>query len=586
MPNPAPQRQRLRSWPTPKVADVIFRQTFESTRTAVPAYGTAHPDSATYPNHKLVHAKVVEDQGLFLELWYAADRSNQEDYNYSLTFQYGGNPNYPRITRTYILPRSPAPLALGSEDPGGSMFGSGEFFQPGGEDSYRQPGGVFRYFTSAIPAGVLVAQSERPLGDELNGLYVEVTRIYDVIPGLEEGASSDALGQTDDGYTVERPIQDKDWVRLTWKIILPRTIADTYRRDNFDQCPIPGYINLYLADERIEVNAESNQTSTIVRVYEGNMFATPDASVSFSSVVGQSRQIPGIIPPEKFLDSITTKQETKRVLDPAGQNIDAITSPDGSLTLVESRVTPEGTNTGNRIVTATKYSNPGQLTGKSWDNDLRDYMPYTVEVMSPEAAAALPEIAGEELQIQPINRYWSIVTRETPRDTQFDIKSYFSTTPFKWPAVLPSSGDGRLEWGTIKRKNPQTGLPVEDVLFYEYELTPVWSGICKSKVELWWQKEPPDFNGIEAMNPTEIAISWPIGSIRIPSCLHFGYLFEGTTGTDNPRWESVNFSKRILPTNYTEWPDSIIADYDVTPYKGGFRVRRITVYKPNYAAAP
>lgn len=584
MPNPAPQRQRLRAWPTPKVADVIFRQTFESTRTAVPAYGTPHPDTATYPNHKLVHAKVVEDQGLFLELWYAADRSNQEDYNYSLTYPYGGNPNYPRITRTYILPRSPSPLALGSADPGGSMFGTGEYFQPGGVSGYRQPDGTSRYFTSALPAGVLVAQSERPLGDELNGLYVEVTRVYDVIPGLEEGASSDALGQTDDGYSVERPLQDKDWVRLTWKIILPRTIADAYRRDNFDQCPIPGYTNLYLVDEKIQVNEESNQTSTIVRVYEGNMFGVFN-DVSSSSVVGQSKQNPGIIPPEKFLDSITTKQETKRVLFPEGQDIDAITSPDGSLTLVESRVAPEGTNTGNRIVTATKYSSPGSLTGKSWDNDIRDYLPYTIRVMRPEDAAELPEISGEEMQIQPINRYWSIVTTETPRDVSVSgIKTYFSTTPFKWPAVLPSSGLGQLEYGTIKRKNPQTGLTVEDVLYYDYELRPTWSGICKSKVELWWQREPPDFNEIQAMEPTEIVISWPIGSIRIPPCLHMDYTFFGTTGTDNPRWEFLEFSKTIPATNYTEWPDSVIADFDVTPYKGGFRVRKITVYKPNYAA--
>lgn len=584
MPNPAPQRQRLRAWPTPKVADVIFRQTFESTRTAVPAYGTPHPDTATYPNHKLVHAKVVDDQGLFLELWYAADRSNQEDYNYSLTFPYGGNPNYPRITRTYILPRSPAPLALGSADPGGSMFGTGEYFQPDGVSGYRQPGGVFRYFTSALPAGVLVAQSERPLGDELNGLYVEVTRVYDVIPGLEEGASSDALGQTDDGYTVERPLQDKGWVRLTWKIVLPRTIADTYRRDNFDQCPIPGYINLLLVDERIETNPESNQTSNIVRVYEGNMAGLVTPSVA--TIVGQSRQIPGVIPPEKFLDSILTKQETKRVLDPGSENLEFITSPDGSLTLVESRIAPEGTNIGNQIVTATKYSSPGQLTGKSWDNDIRDYLPYTIRVMRPEDAAELPEISGEEMQIQPINRHWSIVTTETPRDTQFDIKSYYSTTPFKWPAVLPPDGDDKaLQWGIIRKKNQATGNFNDEVLWYDFELIPAWSGICKSKVELWWQREPPDFNGIRALEPTEIVVSWPIGNIRVPACLHYDYTFVWNTGTENPRWEDgISFTKYVPPTDPPFRPDSVVADYDVTPYKGGFRVRRITVYKPNYAA--
>jgi len=574
----APQRQRTRVFPTPKIADVIIRQVFESTRTTVPAYGTAHPDTAKYPNHKLVHAKVIDEQGLFLELWYAADRSNQEDYNYSLTYPYGGNPAYPRITRTYILPRSPDPLALGSTDPGGSMFGIEGYRRPDSTSRYRRPDGTSQYFRTSLPAGVLVAQSERPLGDELNGLYVEVTRVYDVIPGLEDQVSSDGLGQTDDGYSVERPMQDKNWIRLTWKIVLPRTIADTYRRDNFDVCPIPRYQFLYLVDERIQVNEESNQTSTIVRVYEGDQRDTKDTSDA--TIVGKNKQYPGIIPPEKFLLETESKQLTKRILSPESIDLDGNSIP-ADFTLVESKVDPEGTNSGSKTVVATSYNNIAPLNGKQWDNETRSYIPYTVQVIPASEALSFPEPVGAELSIQPINRYWSIVTTETPSSTSTSLRSYYSTTPFSWPAVLPSSDQGALKIGTIRRKDRRTGeFTGEKILWYDFELIPAWSGICKTFVEIGWSPNPPDFVPIQTMNPTEIVISWPIGSVRIPKCLHAKYTFEGTTGTENPDWEFLDFERVVPATNYETWPESIVADFDVTPYKGGFRTRKITVFRP------
>lgn len=579
----APQRQRTRVFPTPKVADVIIQQVFESTRTVIPAYGTAHPDTAKYPNHKLVHARVIDEQGLFLELWYAADRSNQEDYNYSLTYPYGGNTSYPRITRTYILPRSPDPLAQGSPDPGGVLFGIGEYRRPEGTFEYRRPDGASQYERSG-QSGVLVAQSERPLGDELNGLYVEVTRVYDVIPGLEDQTSSDGLGQTDDGYSVERPLQDKDWIRLTWKISLPRLVADTYRKSNLDQCPIPGYEFLFLVNESIQTSPDSNQVSEIVRVYEGNSSAAgqylPESS---ATLTGKSRQLPGVIPPEKFLSYTESQELAKRVLSP--DIIDVLPSAPAGWTFVEAKVAPEGTNTGNKVVVSTQYE-LGALEGKSWDNETRSYIPYTIEVVQSTLAMSLPDIAGEEKNIQPINRYWSIVTTERPSENANTLRSYYTTTPFSWPAVLPSFGTNALQVGTLGRKDRRTGeLTGEKVLWYDFELVPAWSGICKAFVEIGWSKSPPAFTPIQAMAPTEIVISWPVGTLRIPKCLHSAYVFTGTTGTENPDWEFLSFRRTVAATNYITWPESIVAEFDVSPYKGGFRTRKVSVFRP-YDATP
>ena len=574
----APQRQRTRVYPTPKIADVIISQRFETTRTAVPAYGSAHPDSTQYPNHKFVYARVADEQGLFFEFVYAANRANQEDYNYEITYPYGGEIKYPRITRKYILPRGDNSLSLGSADPGTTLTGLYEYRQPGGQLRYLQPSGGFTYEFQAITQATLVAQSERPLGDELNSLYVEVTRVYDVIPGSEDSTSSNGFGQVDNGYTVERPIQDKNWVRLTWTLELPRTVADTYRKDNFDQCPISGYINLFLVNESIKSADDQNQTSKIVRVYEGNIAG--DATISEASVKGRAREFPGKMPPEKFLSFVETRTDSNRVITPDDFELDEVSAPTG-MQLLGSKVAPDGTNSGERSVTATKYE-LGTVSGKRWDDNLRDYIPYTVSVVSSDDGINYVEEPGEQIEVQPINRYWSIVTRETPRETALPelVKEYYTSRSFTWPAVLPSGGPGALRWDGLNRRMPRGSDTFIKELFYQFTLRRAWSGICKAKVRLWWQKNTPIINPIEAMQPTEIDVSWPIGRIFVPPCLHGRYNFNGTTGDNNPDYGLANFQMIVDATNYVDWPESLLVSSKSEPYKGGFRCEEVIIYSP------
>jgi hypothetical protein len=574
----APQRQRTRVYPTPKIADVIIRQSFETTRTAIPAYGTAHPDATQYPNHKLVYVRVADEQGLYFEFLYAANRSNQEDYNYEITYPYGGEIKYPRITRKYVLPRGDNALALGSADPGTTLTGLYEYKQPGGQFGYKQPGGVFTYEFQAITQATLVAQSERPLGDELNGLYVEVTRVYDVIPGSEDPTTSDGFGQVDNGYTVERPIQDKNWVRLTWTLELPRTVADTYRKDNFDQCPISGYSNLYLVNEQIKSADDQNQTSKLVRIYEGNIAGDP--VISQNSVKGRAREFPGKMPPEKFLSFVETRTDANRVITPDDISLEAVTAPSG-MQLLGSKVAPDGTNSGERSVTATRYD-IGTVSGKRWDDNLRDYVPYTVSVVSADDGINYVETPGEQIEVQPINRYWSIVTRETPRETAAPglVKEYETSRPFVWPAVLPSGGPGALRWDGLNRRMPKGSDTFINELFYQFTLRRAWSGSCRTKIRVWWQKSPPIVNPIEAMQPTEIRVSWPIGTIVVPPCLHGRYDFNGTTGDNNPDYGPANFQMVVDATNYTDWPESLLISSENEPYKGGFRCTEVIVYSP------
>ena len=94
--NPAKKRfiQRV----SPLGTDILFYE-IGSLPTPAPAYGTAHYDVAAWPNHKLIFIQPEGDSGMLYRLFYAADRPNQDLYNF--TDEEGR-----ALVRTYLIPRS------------------------------------------------------------------------------------------------------------------------------------------------------------------------------------------------------------------------------------------------------------------------------------------------------------------------------------------------------------------------------------------------------------------------------------------------------------------------------------------------
>jgi hypothetical protein len=84
----APFRQDRRIFPTPIIGDVLFSEVRDCTRALIPEYGTSHPDTNKWPDHKLVYVKTVdiERDGVF-EFFYAAERENQDLYNFSSSYR-------------------------------------------------------------------------------------------------------------------------------------------------------------------------------------------------------------------------------------------------------------------------------------------------------------------------------------------------------------------------------------------------------------------------------------------------------------------------------------------------------------------
>ena len=146
---PSPQRQTVLTFATPSVADLFFYETVDAQGIALeslPQYGTAHPDSRKWPNHKLVYIQNDSEEGLFYKFFYAADRESQDAYNYEL--REGRS-----LMRTYVLPRADYPTLL--PPPAGGTL------------------------DSVFTAYGFTGDSLVDIGEPLNGWYVVIQRQYE-----------------------------------------------------------------------------------------------------------------------------------------------------------------------------------------------------------------------------------------------------------------------------------------------------------------------------------------------------------------------------------------------------------------------
>jgi hypothetical protein len=107
--NPTPHRQRVVIFPTPNVDDLLFYELVDNHRVGeknVPDYGTAHPDTTKWPNHRLIHIKAHDDQGKMWRYYYAADQLEQDDDNWSHSQADIGGTRFDAVSRDYLVRRS------------------------------------------------------------------------------------------------------------------------------------------------------------------------------------------------------------------------------------------------------------------------------------------------------------------------------------------------------------------------------------------------------------------------------------------------------------------------------------------------
>lgn len=617
-------RQAARLLPTPRVEDLIF---FEERKSLVTArsnpkgttppypYGTLYtainPGTTLYTSHKLVLVEDVDETGLVQNFWYAADRDDQDSYNYSILFPWSENPNFYQVSREYIVPREGyEPDPLGTPEPSDPFAGTWTYLRPDGDDYFR-PGGVDSYIrpASVSSGAVLVGQSMQPLEyqSRISSLYVRVTKIYQKIPGTDDSPPGSGSSQNDRGYVVTRIYGGINSFRLVWTITLPRTVADNYKAPPFTNCIIPGYENLLLVNEKIEASNENNQTSTVTRIYEGNISGDPFPSAD--RIYYSGTFYPGNLPPDKFVVSKRKVVTEVTISTPESESTSSpSTSPETTpspkysrLESVEAKpgqVAPQ--NEGTKEVTYWTDIETAVLSGNQWDNTIRDYVPYVTFVLPSDAYPLFdtPPQPGTQRDVTPLSTGWFMVTIQSPNETTIEVLA----SPFAIDGTARSWLDFENDtWPNVL--NAETFTTVEsldgDQLGLQWDFSPsAYNGPCVVCKQVAWQKVAPNILiapnlQAEAFDPTPLRINWP-GVINdgIPACLHFNpnsseydpqpvpdgaYIFTGPLGT--------NYYLQWLATGFPTWPESYVKVVRVDPYLGGFRIEKWTVQKPNVGPA-
>ena len=107
----APYRQDRKVFPTPIIGDVLFSEVRDCNRgNPFPEYGSPYPNAAKWPDHKLVYIKPVDiERNEIFEFFYAADRENQDLYNFSSGYRNvvgnAGGREFRVVQRSYVTLR-------------------------------------------------------------------------------------------------------------------------------------------------------------------------------------------------------------------------------------------------------------------------------------------------------------------------------------------------------------------------------------------------------------------------------------------------------------------------------------------------
>ena len=347
-------------FPTPLIGDILFSEIRDCNRILIPEYGTPHPDTNKWPDHKLVYVKTVdiERDGIF-EFFYAADRENQDLYNFSHTEADIGGTKFDAVARTYVTLRSaftPNTLSMGTAMP-------------------NVPESLFT-------GTYVLAEKRQTRIDEqqLDSLYVAETHVYVRKVTLTDNGFNEALGvnlsrtttlyyrgETVNGVAIEILVaDDKD---LYWGTQVNLKISRSCQQ---------------LSDNWFAV---IEQQITLKRSTSGAL--TDDWQLQQEKAKGQDSLVPA-----KFKRQVITESKIETI-DLAAANVDDIPEPDEL--------------TGDIVATSTRKVN--------------DYR-YESKVTSEVIAENLEPLEGEQYgKIVTVSTSESLVEDGTLAETGIDVIS-------------------------------------------------------------------------------------------------------------------------------------------------------------------
>lgn len=173
--------------------------------------------------------------------------------------------------------------------------------------------------------------------------------------------------------------------------------------------------------------------------------------------------------------------------------------------------------------------------------------------------------------------WFAVTERQAVAGTFVDgvvlIDSYTGNRNYSWPPVLET-----IELMDWVRKDGSTEIYPR--VTYNPE---GYSGPCRSLTTVTWSKTAFAIPKVDQMLPTGIHYSSPYYNVNTSECLHPALTMQcDILSIYDPVYAQNTGSARVFEeTNYSQWPSSLTADDDQSPFRGGYLRATVTVYKPS-----
>jgi hypothetical protein len=181
---------------------------------------------------------------------------------------------------------------------------------------------------------------------------------------------------------------------------------------------------------------------------------------------------------------------------------------------------------------------------------------------------------GKFTSYEEVKCGWYIKTQETINPgTKY---SMCGVVNYYWPAVLKAAPE--LAPVTAVREDDGTTY-IAKVCVYQ-NVKDAYNGPCRATISVAFAREMPASCPVPTQLITDdIEYEGIIFSYALRNALH-GAITVTETIANHPVLADSTRTKDFAATAYTDWPDSVLADYDVKPYKGGYLVTQVLVHKP------
>ena len=501
--------------------------------------GTADP---VFTNAVLIEEAQMEIGDEALKSLYVAVRrvydevptiAAQEAYNAEISYPYFGDSRFPRTTRTYLVPRT---------NLGAAVIPSAGLALGGATLAFRKV--------------------DRMAGQPEDSYYVVVTVAHDRIPLASEVSELDFLKGF--GYTVSRPYGTDDHPRVTWRV--PAVKSGFTLTPEYTACPVAGYTGLLLTDETFEADPNNASNVVVVRTYDSLPGPELEAEererfVSVPEGFIVEKRVETLRQPVKN-DATITALESNSPLDVGGTLTQATLAMDSPSTVVLGK--------GQTRLKLTV----GTLTSVEYDEETGRVYNVVREIVPAGTSGSALDGSGNFSTIDALNQKFSIKTtrKATTLGTGGDSISYDTVINYAWPAVLQG-----VNFFVVEHK---TGYLIRygwDILMKE-----AYAGPCRATVVESWSPFARPVPTVVHLMPTAIEFDFPMTrNFAIPRCLHPAVTLTEVVGTNHPELAYTVTTKNFQATNYIDWPNSIIASVYQVPYRGGFKMRVTTVYKPS-----